>query len=298
VRLAVNNYELELNNTKTGIRASAPYVSAAWREEVRSHLPKPSVSDLGALHRYFYNLQIISKNNGQADVFKYGLKVATRAFLETDKWPLVQDYLISAYRGSGTVLPTVVETIILRQMACKDVDTLTISEFANSRIITLADLQKNREIIYLLFLLSCVGIRLTRAAGKRLTEVEDGAIAVLVADANARGLTEGVIKLRFWNKFLTSDGLRSSMWLYAYESTLKKLNGVASDEHVTNDKYFIELLRRKIEFYRSGNFYMNANDILWKVRLDNVRRQIFKNSLLANLAEDVDDFEHEVEDIY
>jgi hypothetical protein len=39
VRLAVNNFELELNNTKTGIRASAPYVSAAWREEVKSYLP-------------------------------------------------------------------------------------------------------------------------------------------------------------------------------------------------------------------------------------------------------------------
>jgi hypothetical protein len=298
VRLAVNNFELELNNTKTGIRKSAPYVAAAWRDEVRSYLPKSSGSDLRALNRYFYNLQAVAKNNPQIDVAKYGLKVATREFLETNMWPTVQDYLISAYRGSGTVLQTVVETIILRQMARKDIDTLTIGEFINARIRTLADLQKNGEIVWLLFLLVCVGIRLTRAAGRRVVEIEDGAIAILVADANARGLTEDPVKLSFWNKSLTQDGLRSSMWLYAYESTLKKLNGTSGDLHVTGDKYFNELYRRKVEFYRSGNFHMNANDILGKVRLDNLRRQIFKNNLLVNLAEDVEDFEHEVEDLY
>jgi hypothetical protein len=43
---------------------------------------------------------------------------------------------------------------------------------------------------------------------------------------------------------------------------------------------------------------MNANDILGKVRLENVRRRIFRSSLAINLAEDVDDFEHETEDVY
>jgi hypothetical protein len=298
VRLAVNNFELELNNTKTGIRASAPYVSAAWREEVKSYLPPPPGNDLSALHRYFYNIQIIAKNNLQADVFKYGLKVATSAFLATDKWPIVQDYLLSTYRGSGTVLPTVVETIILRQMARKDVDIVTIREFANARIITLADLQKHGEIAWLLFLMNCLGVKLTRAAGKRVVEIEDGAIAVLVADANASGLTEDTIKLSLWNRSLTQDGLRSSMWLYAYEGTLKKLNGAGSDQHVTGDKYFSELYKRKIEFYRSGSFHMNANDILGKVRLENLRKHILSNNLAINLAEDVDDFDHETEETY
>lgn len=197
VRLAVNDFELELNNTKTGARPTAPYVSAAWRHEVRSYLPPSPGSDLSALHRYFYNLQIIAKNNVQSDVFKYGLKLATSAFLDTSNWPIVQDYLISTYRGSGTVLPTVVETIILRQMARKDVDTITIKEFANAKIITLADLQKNGEIVWLLFLMSCLGVKISRVTGKRVAEIEDFTIAILVADANNRGLTEDTIKLNF-----------------------------------------------------------------------------------------------------
>lgn len=88
------------------------------------------------------------------------------------------------------------------------------------------------------------------------------------------------------------------MWLYAYESTLKNLNGMSKDQYITSDKYFRELYSRKIEFYRSGSFYMNANDILGKVRFENLRRQIFRGNLATNLAEDVDDFEHEISNSY
>jgi hypothetical protein len=152
--------------------------------------------------------------------------------------------------------------------------------------------------VWLLFLMNCLGVKLTRAAGKRVVEIEDGAIAVLVADANASGLTEDTIKLSLWNRSLTQDGLRSSMWLYAYEGTLKKLNGAGSDQHVTEDKYFSELYKRKIEFYRSGSFHMNASDILGKVRLENLRKHILSSNLAINLAEDVDDFDHETEETY
>jgi hypothetical protein len=43
---------------------------------------------------------------------------------------------------------------------------------------------------------------------------------------------------------------------------------------------------------------MNANDILGKVRLENLRKHILSNNLAINLAEDVDDFDHETEETY
>src|SRR5262249_23408450 len=159
-REAVNSFELELNNSKTGIRPSAPFIPSGWREHLREFLPTAPPYDAASLNRYFYNVQIVSRDNLDADVAKYAVKAATRVFLETNNWRVVQDYLLSSYRQSSTVLPRIVEVLILRQLSKGDVVKPSLADFVNSRIPVLADLQKNGEIIWLLFLCLSLGLAL------------------------------------------------------------------------------------------------------------------------------------------
>jgi hypothetical protein len=293
VRLAVNHYELDLNNSKTGIRTSTPFAGVAWREHLRSFLPGAGACDAAALNRYFYNVHIVAQGNLTNDVIKYAIKAATKAFLETDDWSTVQDYLLSAYRQSATVLSSMVEMLIFRQMIRRDVSVKVITDFVNSRIQTLADLQKNGEIMWLLFLAICLHLKLRPNTVKRLSQVEDGAIAVLVTDANRLGLVEGVIKFDCWDASLTPDGLRSKMWLYSYESALKGLNGNSINYHVMHDKYFKELYKRKIEFYRSGNCHINSNKILRTMKIKNMRKKLREEKLKDNYGIEIDDFDTE-----
>ena len=145
-------------------------------------------------------------------------------FLETGEWRLVEDYLLSSYRQNPTVLSVVLEILILRHLDKGDVDVERVGSFVAARLSTLIQLQKHGEICWLLFL--CISLQAPIRAGavSESLKVEDGAIAILISDAKRLGMIQGPIDESSWNRNLTADGLRSSMWIYAYESALKGLN--------------------------------------------------------------------------
>lgn len=234
----------------------------------------------------------------EANVQKFAIQNARRLFLESGEWSLIEDYLLSSYRQNPTVLPVVLEILILRHLDKKDVDVERVGSFVAARLPTLTRLQKRGEICWLLFLCICLRTVIRTAAVSELFDVEDSAIAILVSDAKRLGLIQGAIDQSLWDRSLTEDGLRSSMWLYAYESALKNLNSTGSKSHVTADPYFGPMLALDIEFYRSGAFHINRNALLARLRLERVRQQIQQAAVGEDLAEEFDDFDAEAEESY
>jgi hypothetical protein len=289
VRRCANDYELELNNSKTSIAPTGPFFPAAWKEHVRSLLPT-ATADRSRLLQYFYGVEAAVRTHSEANVQKFAIQNARSLFLHTSEWRLVEDYLLSSYRQNPTVLPVVTEIIILRHLSKKDVDTRRIGIFVATRLSDLARLQKNGQICWLLFLGICLGAPIRVSAVSELFNIEDGAIAILVCDASRLGLIQGAIDRSSWNRSLTKDGLRSPMWLYAYESVLKGLNATGSTAHVVSDSYFGPLLALDVEFYRSGSFHFNRNTLLSRLRTMRLRQQIVQFAVENDLAEGFDDF--------
>jgi hypothetical protein len=290
VRRCVNEYELELNNTKTRIQATGPFFSAAWREHVRSLLPS-SPAGKPELLRYFYGVEGAMLQHEEANVQKFAIQNARRMFLEATDWRLVEDYLLSSYRQNPTVLAIVVEILVLRHLDKGDVSKERVAEFVSARIPALIRSQRNGEMCWLLFLCICLKARMRASTLSGMFSSEDGAAAILISDASRLGLIRGAIDRSLWNGSLTADGLRSSMWLYAYESALKGLNGTTSVTYVTSDPYFGPMFANRVEFYRSGSFHLNANALLSRLRTERIRRSIQQMAVEDNLAEFVDDFD-------
>lgn len=190
----------------------------------------------------------------------------------------------------------VVEIIILRHLDKNDVQLDRIADFVSAQLPVLSQLRKHGEIYWWLYLCINIGATLRSAAVTELFEVTDGAIAILVSDAKRLGLINGSIDQSGWDQSLTGDGLRSSMWLYSYESALKGLNSSKFDAHVSSDDYFQPLLARKVEFYRSGSSHMNSSALLRRLRLERLRRQLQEAAIDEDLAEDLIDFEDVDED--
>ncbi|MBR0991899.1 RNA-directed DNA polymerase [Bradyrhizobium japonicum] len=295
VRRCVNEFELELNNNKTSISPTGPFFPAAWKEHVRSLLPG-SDADKGSLLQYFYGIEVAVRAHPEANVQKFAIQNARRLFLECGEWRLIEDYLLSSYRQNSTVLPIMLEVLILRHLDRKDVGVERVGAFVAARIPTLTRLQKRGEICWLLFLCICLKAPIRAAAISELFDVEDSAIAILISDAKRLGLIQGSIDQSLWDRSLTADGLRSSMWLYSYESSLKNLNSSGSKAHVTADPYFGPMLALDIEFYRSGSAHMNRNALIARLRLERARQLIQQAAVEEDLAEDIDDFDVGVEE--
>ena len=290
VRRCANEFELELNNNKTNISPTGPFFPAAWKEHIRSLLPSAD-ADESSLLRYFYGVEVAVRAHPEANVQKFAIQNARRLFLESGEWRLIEDYLLSSYRHNPTVLPIVLEILILRHLDKKDVDIERIGSFVAARLPALTRLQKRGEICWLIFLCICLKATLRAPAVSELFDVEDGAIAILISDAKRLGLIQGTIDQSTWDRSLTQDGLRSSMWLYAYESTLKNLNSTRSKGHVTADPYFGPMMALNIEFYRSGSFHMNRSALLSRLRHERLRQLIQQAAVETDLAEDFDDFD-------
>ncbi len=297
IRRCANEYELDINHTKTNIAPTGPFFPAAWKEHVRSLLPTSSANK-NQLLQYFYGVEAAVRAHPEANVQKFALQNARKLFLETKEWRLVEDYLLSSYRQNPTVLPILVEMLILRNIDKNDVTIERISSFVTARLSALLRLQKHGEICWLLFL--CISLKAPIRAStiSELFEVDDGAIAVLISDAKRLGVITGSIDQTSWDGSLTKEGLRSSMWLYSYESTLKGLNASGVKSHVTSDPYFGPLLALSIEFYRSDSFHMNRNALLARLRHERIRQQLQQTAVEANLAEQFDDFDETAEESY
>lgn len=295
IRNAANTFELELNNSKTGPKQSSPNVSTGWREHLRELLPsKPATEDL---NRYFYNIQLVCRDNPGSDVVKYALMIATRILLDAPDWRPVQDYLLSSYRQSGTTIPLLVEITVLRNIVRGDVQISLIGDFVNSRLTVLVDLLKHGEIAWLLFLAICLQLPIRPRIASRLAMIDNGVIALLMSDARKIGLIASNTNFKAWEAALTEETLNGPMWLYAYESARLSLNGSAGDGYVNAHPYFKSLLKQNVQFYRSGSGHFSAHEILRSRQLDALRQRLLALQVDDNLAEDIVDFEEEDYDI-
>jgi hypothetical protein len=198
--------------------------------------------------RYLYGVESTVRSHPEANVAKFALQNARRLFLETSEWQLVEDYLLSSYRQNATVLPNVVEMLILRHLDKRDVGAERVAAFVAAMLPSLAGLRKHGEICWLLFLCIMLGLSLKASALAELFDLEDGTIALLVSDAKRLRLIRGVVDQTTWDRCLSPDGLRGGMWLYSYESALKGLNAAGTRTHVTADPYFGPLLSLGVEF--------------------------------------------------
>lgn len=68
------------------------------------------------------------------NIQKFAIQNARKLFLETEEWRLVEDYLLSSYRQNPTLLPVVIEIIILRHLGKRDVAIKRVGTFVEARL--------------------------------------------------------------------------------------------------------------------------------------------------------------------
>src|SRR3546814_9133471 len=78
-------------------------------------------------------------------------------------------------------------------------------------------------------------------------------VGLITLDLWHRSQISGAPDFSFWQSFATAEGLKSEMWLIAYEATRKGWWPKAqSSDFITKHDYFSDLWTAKVEFYDSG----------------------------------------------
>ncbi|MCT4334643.1 RNA-directed DNA polymerase [Paracoccus sp. YLB-12] len=248
-RRAAAEFELELNHDKSAVVATSAYLGNGWKHVARSQRPPPPY-DPDDFKRFFYEIARLVRELPDTNVEKWSLQNARVAFLgvDTSDWSRIQSHLINAYRRNSTIVSLLVELLIERHRDQNDVDIEGVRDFLDHRIPTLALEDRTGELIWLLFLMIALEVRIDAQRFERLYSLEEPMCALLLSAADARGLIIGTIDRSLWNRSLTAEGLRGSMWLYAYEGPRHNIVGHGSTAHIEQDPYFSILHARGVDF--------------------------------------------------
>ena len=292
VRRAAFEFELDLNNEKTRIETSSASHPGGWKNYVRSLIPKSPYSSQD-IELFLYHVGKLAENDVGINIEKFAIQNARRMFIECPDWKRAEQYLISTYRRNSTIVGNLVEIFILRNSTKHDLDGSNIRDLVESRLPTLCEQQKSGEAIWLLFLVVTLKLQISSKCLRGLLDEDDPLIAVLIADAFAKGLIQGAVSFTRWNKSLTDEGLDGPMWLYAYETTLKSINKSSKTSHVTGHRYFGRLYDKKIEFYRSGEGIYSITSVLKKLKKENAVTAKLFSIFDVDLNLDVDDIDED-----
>lgn len=299
LRQAAAQYELELNNEKSAILPTSSRQNNGWKQEVRSYVPRGPINDED-IHHFFYRVGRICDAHPDTNVEKYAFQNARAAFVRAPSWANAQSHLIAAYRRNPSLVAFLVEITLLRQVERNDVEIPKLTEFLQHRLPVLARENRTGEIIWFLFLAARLRVPLSSSSIEPLTELDNSMVALLAALCVNLRLVGGAINFTNWNNALSRDGLRSGMWLYAYESVGLGINPVPSTAFIEADPYFALLQARKIRFLSVATGFTSINTTLRSLRGDNVRLQRVREDFGDDFTFEVDEFDddedYQVED--
>lgn len=289
LRQSVALYELELNSEKSAIVPTSARLNTGWKQAVLDCVPK--INDNATFQRFFYEVGRVCEAHPEINVEKFAFMNARKAFVRADEWKKIQSNLINAYRRNTSLVSFLVETLILRQTERHDVDRDNIQGFLEQRLPALAQESRTGEIIWLLFLAIRLELTLPATSLQRLFKIENSMVALLIAYANSKELTSGVVDFRTWNQSANAIGLKSPMWLFAYETALKGINPHASDRFVKDDPFFSLLYAKKISFLSMESGFTSIATTLRTKRLDNLRIKKLRQDFVDDFEFDLDEFD-------
>lgn len=297
LRQSAAHFELELNNEKSAIYPTSHRQSLGWQQAIRAYLPRPTAAgaqiETSALQHFFYQLGRVCDAHPEINVEKFSLQNARSALVNGKDWSMVQFSLINAYRRNPSLVSLLVEVCLLRQVSHHDVQIKVLAEFIESRIPALARANRTGEIIWLLFLAIRLNVVLSARKISSVFTVENAFVALLVVCLKHRECIDGPIDSSFWNQSLSADGLRSRMWLYAYEAVTQGLLPTANRDFIVNDQYFSLLYAKRVQFLSLDQGYASIASTLRSLRGENERSRRMR---MAIQDQNLDDFDEEVDE--
>lgn len=292
VRQAAASFELELNNDKSKMQSTSLRPPTGWKQTALAHVPKTDRSTNNFL-RFFYEVGRICSEHPDLNVEKFAFQNARSSFVNAENWKGIQSHLINAYCRNSTLVSFVVEVLILRQVEHQDVDAKGLRVFLERRLSGLARENRSGEIIWLLLLVLRIEINISAEKIAPVFELENSMVALMVTFACARGFIQGQVDHSIWNNSLTSKGLHSQMWLYAYESVRNGTNPNADRTFIEKNPFFAPLLRKNIQFFEPNEGFNSIASTLRNRRGENARAQVLRDDFLDDFDFELDEFDED-----
>lgn len=250
ISIALYEFELELNAEKTVTLGMGCPHSPEWIHYVRTfELSTKAARQRDDLDSFFEQAFFLADANPRENVLLFAAKRAAGFVLDPDSVPHLVRWLLYAARRSPSCLSFVAEHLA----AIKPTDAMSegeIEKYILQQLPLKAEAVHTDEVAWLLFWAREIKLKIPSSVLEKATTLRSSVVAMLVLDLNQQGLIEGKLTPSLWRSAANQDGLRSEMWLVAYEATKKGWwpKNINSD-FITGHPFFADIWDKDVEFY-------------------------------------------------
>jgi hypothetical protein len=248
---ALHSYELELNSSKTelvGIGVPSP---PDWLHFLRTfEVGEGAPRQLDDVTSFFEQAIYLADVNPTENVLLFATRRVAGFEVEDDVVPHVVRWLLYCAQRQASCLPFVTHTIARMSLAGRPVPIDEIREFGLRTVSKAASAAHTCEVAWLLFLFRELKLIAPAAALKEASHLSSSVVALLVLDLEQQGLIQGEVSQSHWRGQANSDGLKSGMWLSAYEATMKGWwRKKCSQSFIQDHPFFGDLKASNVFFY-------------------------------------------------
>lgn len=251
---ALYDYELELNAEKTAVHGMGFGHSPEWVHFIRSFEVSAHIGrQREDLDSFFEQALHLADSNARDNVLLFAAKRAATFKIQTENWNHLVRWLLYISRRSTTCLSFVVQHLSVSHVTGTFLPIDEVRTYIHRQLPGRAEAAHTSEVAWLVFWARELGITLEHSALERVVTLRSSVCALLVLDMVTRGLIDGKLDTSFWEGFTNASGLKSEMWLIAYEATRKAWwPKPKASAYITSHPYFAELWSRDVQFYESA----------------------------------------------
>ena len=251
---ALSQYELSLNSSKTQIIDLPHPVTDAWILGIDAHrLGRADLSQRTDIQYLFDAAFSLVGDYPDKPILKYVVGWTDRIEVEPEHWPLYQNLLLRTLFAQPDTTPYVLSELVKYRDMGRRLDMYALEAAFNSQIEFHARRAHASEVAWAIYAVMILGLCVSDGAAKAASEVDSSFVALLLLDAEERGIAKkGLVSSR-WQSVMTKDELCGEHWLLSYEANMKGwLPTSGQGDHVNQHPLFRELKSRQVEFYDRG----------------------------------------------
>ncbi|PWB90665.1 hypothetical protein C5688_09065 [Methylocystis sp. MitZ-2018] len=251
---ALYDYGLELNGEKTSLHGVGLDHPPEWLHFVK-HFQVSARQDgqRDDLDSYFEQAFHLAEANPRENVVRYAVRRSTSFSVAPLNWDHYIRWLLYAVRRSPSCLGIVVEYTSSQFAKGRPLPITEITSFIHQQIQTKTDAAHTYEVCWLLFWARELQVEVEVQALRGVPQLRSSAVALLTLDLRDRGLLNGKIEEAHWKAFCQADGLKSEMWLVAYEAPRKGWwSTPRKTTYIDNHEFFGPVAAENVSFYDSS----------------------------------------------
>lgn len=248
--LGLYDYELELNAEKTHSHGIGCPHAPEWINFIRTFaLTESKGRQRDDLDSFFEQAFYLADANPRENVLLFAAKRAASFELDSSNTCHLVRWLLYTARRAPSALSFVAEHLAALDKR-ETLPRTEIESYIIEQIPLKAEAVHTNELAWLLFWAREISLKIPATALLKVKQLRSSVVGLVTLDLRQAGLIDGAFSVPDWKACTTADGLKSEMWLLAYEATKKGWwEGAAKTAFIRNHDYFGLLWTKEVEFY-------------------------------------------------